>query len=340
MKTLGIETSCDETAIAIYDSHEGLVGESIHSQIKMHTQYGGVVPELASRDHCSKIVNVMREALGDYPIECIDQIAYTSGPGLLGALLIGESFAQGLSSALDVPLIPINHLEGHLMSPMMEFPEIKMPFLCLLISGGHSMIVDVKEKGNYQIIGQSQDDAVGEAFDKVAKLLDLPYPGGPYIEKIALNGDPETYDFPRPMIHSDNLDMSLSGLKTSVLYTVQKIDNLDEKVKSNIAASFQKAVSDLLIAKTTKAIKITDRKDLIIAGWFASNKFIRNEFKNIEEDLNIKVYYPDLKYCGDNAAMIAFVGSKMSQKNKRYSTSKVRARWPLDELKQWKILFI
>ena len=334
MKTLGIETSCDETAIAIYDSHEGLVGESIYSQIKMHAQYGGVVPELASRDHCSKIVNVMRDALGDYPIECIDQIAYTSGPGLLGALLIGESFAQGLSSALDIPLIPINHLEGHLMSPMMEFPEIKMPFLCLLISGGHSMIVDVKEKGSYQIIGQSQDDAVGEAFDKVAKLLDLPYPGGPYIEKIALNGDPETYDFPRPMIHSDNLDMSLSGLKTSVLYTVQKIDNLDEKVKSNIAASFQKAVSDLLIAKTTKAIKITDRKDLIVAGGVAANKFIRNEFKNIEEDLNIKVYYPDLKYCGDNAAMIAFVGSKMSQKNKRYSTSKVRARWPLDELKQ------
>ena len=167
------------------------------------------------------------------------------------------------------------------------------------------MIVDVKEKGSYQIIGQSQDDAVGEAFDKVAKLLDLPYPGGPYIEKIALNGDPETYDFPRPMIHSDNLDMSLSGLKTSVLYTVQKIDNLDEKVKSNIAASFQKAVSDLLIAKTTKAIKTTDRKDLIIVGGVAANKFIRNEFKNIEEDLNIKVYYPDLKYCGDNAAMIA-----------------------------------
>ena len=334
MKTLGIETSCDETAIAIYDSHEGLVGESIYSQIKLHAQYGGVVPELASRDHCSKIVNVMRDALGDYPIECIDQIAYTSGPGLLGALLIGESFAQGLSSALDIPLIPINHLEGHLMSPMMEFPEIKMPFLCLLISGGHSMIVDVKEKGSYQIIGQSQDDAVGEAFDKVAKLLDLPYPGGPYIEKIALNGDPETYDFPRPMIHSDNLDMSLSGLKTSVLYTVQKIDNLDEKVKSNIAASFQQAVSDLLIAKTTKAIKITDRKDLIVAGGVAANKFIRNEFKNIEEDLNIKVYYPDLKYCGDNAAMIAFVGSKMSQKNKRYRTSKVRARWPLDELKQ------
>ena len=304
MKTLGIETSCDETAIAIYDSHEGLVGESIYSQIKMHAQYGGVVPELASRDHCSKIVNVMRDALGDYPIECIDQIAYTSGPGLLGALLIGESFAQGLSSALDIPLIPINHLEGHLMSPMMEFPEIKMPFLCLLISGGHSMIVDVKEKGNYQIIGQSQDDAVGEAFDKVAKLLNLPYPGGPYIEKIALNGDPETYDFPRPMIHSDNLDMSLSGLKTSVLYTVQKIDNLDEKVKSNIAASFQKAVSDLLIAKITKAIKKTNRKDIIIAGGVAANKTLRKMMIGEASKKSIKVHLAPINLCTDNAAMI------------------------------------
>ena len=334
MKTLGIETSCDETAIAIYDSHEGLVGESIHSQIKMHTQYGGVVPELASRDHCSKIVNVMREALGDYPIECIDQIAYTSGPGLLGALLIGESFAQGLSSALDVPLIPINHLEGHLMSPMMEFPEIKMPFLCLLISGGHSMIVDVKEKGNYQIIGQSQDDAVGEAFDKVAKLLDLPYPGGPPLEKLALEGDPKSYDFPRPMIHSDNLDMSLSGLKTAVLYTVNEIKNLDQITKANIAASFQKAVSDLLIAKIKKAIDATNRKDVIIAGGVAANKFIRSEFKKLEDLLGIKVYYPDLKYCGDNASMIAFVGSMMNAKKRGKNTSQVRARWPLDELKK------
>ena len=332
MKTLGIETSCDETAIAVYDSNDGIIGESIYSQMKMHAEYGGVVPELASRDHCLKIVNVLEDALGNNSIDSIDQIAYTSGPGLLGALLIGESFAQGLSTALNIPLIPINHLEGHLMSPMMEFPEIKMPFICLLVSGGHSMIVDVIDKGNYKIIGQSQDDAVGEAFDKVAKLLDLPYPGGPHIEKLALEGNPNSYDFPRPMIHSDNLDISLSGLKTSVLYTLQKIKNLNHNKKADIAASFQKAVTDLLVAKIIKAIEVTKRKEVIIAGGVAANKLIRSEFKKLEDLLGIKVYYPDLKYCGDNAAMIAFVGSMMSQKKKENNTSKVRARWPLDEL--------
>ena len=334
MRTLGIETSCDETAVAIYDSDDGIIGESIHSQMIMHAEYGGVVPELASRDHCLKIVDVLKDALGNHSINTIDQIAYTSGPGLVGALLIGEGFAQGLSTALNIPLIPINHLEGHLMSPMMEFPEIKMPFICLLVSGGHSMIVDVLEKGDYKIIGQSQDDAVGEAFDKVAKLLALPYPGGPYIEKLATEGDPNSYDFPRPMIHSDNLDMSLSGLKTSVLYKVQKIINLDHNKKANIAASFQKAVSDLLVAKITKAVKEINRKDVIIAGGVAANKFIRSEFKKLEDLLGIKVYYPDLKYCGDNASMIAFVGSMMNAKKRGKNTSQVRARWPLDELKK------
>ena len=334
MKTLGIETSCDETAIAIYDSEDGIMGESTYSQMEMHAEYGGVVPELASRDHCLKIVNVLKDALGNNSIDDIDRIAYTSGPGLLGALLIGESFAQGLSTALDIPLLSINHLEGHLMSPMMEFPEIKMPFICLLVSGGHSMIVDVKEKGNYEIIGQSQDDAVGEAFDKVAKLLDLPYPGGPHIEKLALEGNPNAYDFPRPMIHSDNLDMSLSGLKTAVLYTVQKIKDLDQSKKADIAASFQKAVTDLLVVKIKKAVEETNRKDVIIAGGVAANKFIRNEFKKLEGSLDIKVYYPDLKYCGDNAAMIAFVGSMMSANKKGNNPSQVRARWPLDELKK------
>ena len=334
MKTLGIETSCDETAIAIYDSNDGIIGESIHSQMKMHAEYGGVVPELASRDHCLKIVDVLEDALGNHSIDSIDRIAYTSGPGLLGALLIGESFAQGLSTALNIPLIPINHLEGHLMSPMMEFPEIKMPFICLLVSGGHSIIVDVIDKGDYKIIGQSQDDAVGEAFDKVAKLLDLPYPGGPHIEKLASEGDPNSYDFPRPMIHSDNLDMSLSGLKTSVLYTVQKIKNLDHNKKADIAASFQQAVTDLLVAKITRAIEETNRKDVIIAGGVAANKFIRSEFKKLEGLLGIKVYYPDLKYCGDNASMIAFVGSMMNAEKKGNNPSQVRARWPLDELKK------
>ena len=333
MKTLGIETSCDETAIAIYDSNKGIIGESIYSQMKMHAEYGGVVPELASRDHCLKIIDVLKDALGDYQLIDIDQIAYTSGPGLLGALLIGESFAQGLSSALQVPLIPINHLEGHLMSPMMEYPEISMPFICLLVSGGHSMIVDVKAKGDYEIIGQSQDDAVGEAFDKVGKLLGLPYPGGPHIEKLALNGNPKAYDFPRPMIHSDNLDMSLSGLKTAVLYTVQKVKEINNNIKADIAASFQKAVTDVLIAKIKKTINQTNRSDVIIAGGVAANKYIRKEFKELENTLNIRVYYPDLKYCGDNAAMIAFVGSMMTATKEKNIKSKVRARWPLNELK-------
>ena len=333
MKTLGIETSCDETAIAIYDSNKGIIGESIYSQMKMHAEYGGVVPELASRDHCLKIIDVLKDALGDYQLSDIDQIAYTSGPGLLGALLIGESFAQGLSSALQVPLIPINHLEGHLMSPMMEFPEISMPFICLLVSGGHSMIVDVKAKGDYEIIGQSQDDAVGEAFDKVGKLLGLPYPGGPHIEKLALNGNPKAYDFPRPMIHSNNLDMSLSGLKTAVLYTVQKVKEINNHIKADIAASFQKAVTDVLIAKIKKTINQTNRSDVIIAGGVAANKYIRKEFKELENTLNIRVYYPDLKYCGDNAAMIAFVGSMMTATKEKNIKSKVRARWPLNELK-------
>tara|TARA_Y100000768_G_scaffold301912_1_gene235735 strand:- start:969 stop:1973 length:1005 start_codon:yes stop_codon:yes gene_type:complete len=334
MKTLGIETSCDETAIAIYDSNKGIIGESVYSQMKMHAEYGGVVPELASRDHCLKIIDVLKVAMGEQSLSSIDQIAYTSGPGLLGALLIGESFAQGLSSALEIPLIPINHLEGHLMSPMMEFPEISMPFICLLVSGGHSMIVDVKSKGEYEILGQSLDDAVGEAFDKVGKLLGLPYPGGPHIEKIALQGNPKAYDFPRPMIYSDNLDMSLSGLKTAVLYTVQKIEDLNDVAKADVAASFQKAVTDVLIAKTKKTIELTKRTDVIIAGGVAANKYIRSKFKQLEDRMQIKVYYPDLKYCGDNAAMIAFVGSMMKPSQYDNKISKVRARWPLNELEK------
>ena len=332
MKTLGIETSCDETAIAIYDSENGIIGESVFSQIKMHAEYGGVVPELASRDHCVKIVTVLQEALGDIDINTIDQIAYTSGPGLLGALLIGESFAQGLSTALKIPLLPINHLEGHLMSPVMEFPEIQTPYISLLVSGGHSMIVDVKERGAYEILGQSQDDAVGEAFDKVGKLLDLPYPGGPHIEKLASNGNPHAYDFPRPMMHSDNLDLSFSGLKTSVLYTVRDIENMTDEIKADIAASFQQAVIDVLTRKIKKAVEASGRSDVIIAGGVAANKALRTAIKDLENSLGIRVFYPSLKYCGDNAAMIAFVGSLRSSDKIEPKASYVRTRWPLSEL--------
>ena len=281
MKTLGIETSCDETAIAVYDSEHGIIGESVFSQIKMHAEYGGVVPELASRDHCVKIISVLKEAINQIDLQSIDQVAYTSGPGLLGALLIGESFAQGVSSALNVPLIPINHLEGHLMSPVMEFPEIRVPYICLLVSGGHSMIVDVKDRGDYKILGQSQDDAVGEAFDKVGKLLGLPYPGGPHIEKLALQGNPKAYEFPRPMMHSDNLDLSFSGLKTSVLYTVRDIDNLTDQIKADIAASFQQAVIDVLTKKIKKAVELSGRSEVIIAGGVAANKALRATIKDL-----------------------------------------------------------
>ena len=332
MKTLGIETSCDETAIAVFDSEQGIIGESVYSQIKMHAEYGGVVPELASRDHCVKIVQVLEDALGDIDLSTIDQVAYTSGPGLLGALLIGESFAQGLAIALDVPLIPINHLEGHLMSPIMEFPEIAVPYVSLLVSGGHSMIVDVKDRGEYEILGQSQDDAVGEAFDKVGKLLGLPYPGGPHIETLAVNGNPKAFDFPRPMMHSDNLDLSFSGLKTSVLYKVRDIEDLKDQVKADIAASFQQAVIDVLTKKIKKAIELTGRGDVIIAGGVAANKALRSAIKELENSMGIKVYYPDLKYCGDNAAMIAFVGSLRSSDKIVNIGSSVRARWPLNEL--------
>ena len=332
MKTLGIETSCDETAIAIYDTENGIIGESVFSQIKMHAEYGGVVPELASRDHCVKIVTVLEEALGDIDINSIDHIAYTSGPGLLGALLIGESFAQGLSTALKIPLLPINHLEGHLMSPVMEFPEIQTPYISLLVSGGHSMIVDVKERGAYEILGQSQDDAVGEAFDKVGKLLDLPYPGGPHIEKLASNGNPHAYDFPRPMMHSDNLDLSFSGLKTSVLYTVRDIENMTDEIKADIAASFQQAVIDVLTRKIKKAVEASGRSDVIIAGGVAANKALRAAIKDLENSLGIRVFYPSLKYCGDNAAMIAMVGlEKFKIKKFNNLNYPAKPRWALDE---------
>ena len=332
MKTLGIETSCDETAVAVYDSEQGIIGESVFSQIDLHAEYGGVVPELASRDHCNKIIKVFKDATNGIDLNSIDQIAYTAGPGLLGALLIGESFAKGLSYSLDIPLIPVNHLEGHLVSPSMEFEEIETPYICLLVSGGHTMIVDVKAFGDYEIIGQSVDDAVGEAFDKVGKLLELPYPGGPHIERIALDGDPASYKFPRPMLHSDDLNLSFSGLKTSVLYKVKEIDKMHNSIKSNIAASFQAAVIEVLVKKITKTIESTGRKEIIIAGGVAANKKLRSSMKELENALDIKVFYPDLKYCGDNAAMIAYLGSLRGSSNNKPVESCVRARWPLSEL--------
>jgi N6-L-threonylcarbamoyladenine synthase len=331
MLTLGIETSCDETAVALYDSEEGLVGESVFSQIDMHAEYGGVVPELASRDHCLKIISVLEDALGARNISEIDQIAYTSGPGLLGALLVGESFAHGLSAGLGKPTIPVHHLEAHLMAPALDFDDIGFPFISLLVSGGHSLIIDVKGLGDYTILGESQDDAVGEAFDKVGKLLNLPYPGGPHIERIARDGDPKKFNYPRPMMHSDNLNLSFSGLKTAVLYSIRDLKNLDEHIP-DIAASFQRAAIDVLVSKIKKSLTQTNRDTLILAGGVAANGLLRDEMSKLEDELNIKVRYPAMKHCTDNAAMIAYLGSLKTPDMVTQGNSNARPRWPLNEV--------
>ena len=331
MLSLGFETSCEETAVALYDSEEGLVGESVFSQIDMHAEYGGVVPELASRDHCLKIISVLEDALGARNISEIDQIAYTSGPGLLGALLVGESFAHGLSAGLGKPTIPVHHLEAHLMAPALDFDDISFPFISLLVSGGHSLIIDVKGLGDYTILGESQDDAVGEAFDKVGKLLNLPYPGGPHIERIAKDGDPKKFNYPRPMMHSDNLNLSFSGLKTAVLYSIRDIENLDEHIP-DIAASFQRAAIDVLVSKIKKSLTQTNRDTLILAGGVAANGLLRDEMSKLEDELNIKVRYPAMKHCTDNAAMIAYLGSLKTPDMVTQGNSNARPRWPLNEV--------
>jgi N6-L-threonylcarbamoyladenine synthase len=329
MITLGIETSCDETAIALYDSNKGLLGEAVFSQIDLHAEYGGVIPELASRDHCQKINQIFKKALGAISPNSIDQIAYTAGPGLLGALLIGENFAQGLSVALNRPLIPVNHLEGHLMAPFLSGDKLDFPFLTLLVSGGHSLIVDVRGLGDYEILGQSRDDAVGEAFDKVAKLLGLGYPGGPEIERIAKIGDSAKFQFPQPMQNSQNYDFSFSGLKTAVLYAVQDLDTITKEVQADIAASFQYAAIEVLVKKITKAIKDTGRQGIVLAGGVAANGLLRKKISSLQQELNITVLYPPIAHCTDNAAMIAYLGNLKADHASLELTSRARARWPL-----------
>ena len=331
MITLGIETSCDETAVALFDSSKGLVGEAVFSQIELHTEYGGVIPELASRDHCKKIIHIFQKALGDISSSKIDQIAYTAGPGLLGTLLIGENFAQGLAVALKKPLIPVNHLEGHLMAPFLSGDKLDFPFLTLLVSGGHSLIIDVKGLNNYEILGQSRDDAVGEAFDKVAKLIGLGYPGGPEIERMAKKGDPKKFKFPQPMLHSNNYDFSFSGLKTAVLYAVQDLEEINETVQSDISASFQYAATEVLIKKISKALEDTGRKGIVLAGGVAANKLLRQKISTLQQALDIKVLYPPIAHCTDNAAMIAYLGSLKADEASFGLSSFVRPRWPLEK---------
>lgn len=331
MITLGIETSCDETALAIHDSDKGIISESVFSQ-EIHAAYGGVVPELASRDHCSKIIGMLHNVESDCAIDKIDQIAYTSGPGLIGALLVGENFAQGLSFSLGVPLININHLEAHLHAPKID-PSIDLdyPFITLLVSGGHTMIVQVNNLGDYELLGETRDDASGEAFDKVSKLLGLGYPGGPEIQKAAKKGNPSSFSFPRPMIQDKSFDMSFSGLKTAVLYATKEVDKTDKKNICDIAASFQSAITDVLVHKLILSAENKKIDCIVLAGGVAANDELRKKVSEKAKAKNIRTIYPQLKYCTDNAAMIAYLGSLKASYRSYALESKVRARWPLQE---------
>ena len=278
MLILGIETSCDETGVAIYHSEKGLLGHKLYSQIKLHAKYGGVVPELASRDHINYIIPLIQDLLKDCKINIqnIEAIAYTSGPGLSGALLVGSSVAESLACALGIRSIPIHHLEGHLLAPMLEEKKPKFPFIALLVSGGHSQLIHVKELGRYEIIGDTLDDAAGEAFDKTAQLLGLGYPGGASLSKLAEKGK-KRYDLPRPLLHSNGLDFSFSGLKTAVLYLVKKQANLTEEIKADIAYAFQESITDVLVKKTIQALKQEGLKRVIISGGVGANTALRKK---------------------------------------------------------------
>jgi N6-L-threonylcarbamoyladenine synthase len=333
MNILGIETSCDETGIAIYDTEkQSIISEQLFSQASKHAEYGGVVPELASRDHLVKIIPLIKITLEEAKLEFDDLngIAYTAGPGLRGPLLIGASMAKSLAFSLKIPSVGIHHMEAHLLINLLENPAPKFPFLTLLISGGHCLLINAKQLGSYEIVGQTVDDAVGEAFDKVSKLLELGYPGGPLIEKLAESGDSSSFSFPRPMTNKDNLDFSFSGLKTAVFYALKDKEVLNQEIKANIAASFQEAVAETLLIKSKKALEQTNQNELVIGGGVASNKYIRN--KLIEGLKGSQIYFPPLERCTDNGAMVAFAGSFYLSNNNRNINELVRPKWPISEL--------
>lgn len=346
MRVLGIETSCDETGLAIVEvsgnnSFE-IKGQALYSQIAMHQNYGGVVPELASRDHIKRIIPLINQVVKDSgaDLQSIDAIAYTQGPGLAGALLVGTSVAKALGMALGIPTIGIHHLEGHLLSPLLgQKNPLEFPFIALLVSGGHTQLMLVKGLGQYIILGETLDDAAGEAFDKTAKLLGLPYPGGPQVSALAESGQSERFNFPRPMLHSKDLDFSFAGLKTAVLTQVKKLggtENLEPSAKADIAASFVAAITEVITEKCIAALKTHEQKHLIVAGGVGANVQLREHLNHACELIGAKVHYPPLHLCTDNGAMIAFAGAMRLAQNPSLATSSrsfdVRPRWPLDQL--------
>ena len=339
MRVLGIETSCDETGLAVYDSNFGLLGHALYSQIEIHREFGGVVPELASRDHIRKLVGLTDEVLqqADIKLEDIDAIAYTAGPGLIGALLVGTAYANALAYAQDIPSVGVHHLVGHLLAPMLEDDKPEFPFLALLVSGGHTLIADVRGLGNYEILGSTLDDAAGEAFDKTAKLMGLPYPGGPELARIAEDGNAKAYAFPRPMKNKPNLDFSFSGLKTAVYYAIKDLQtskgslDLSSQDKADIAASFQQAVVDSLIAKVKRALTQTGHTELVVAGGVGANKALREQLRDLMHRNNGKVYYPRHEFCTDNGAMIALAGCHRLLAGDREKHT-ARPRWSIEDI--------
>jgi N6-L-threonylcarbamoyladenine synthase len=332
MRILGIESSCDETGLAIYDGEKGVLGEVLYSQIPAHAIYGGVVPELASRDHIRKISPLLKALLkeANLTLEEIDGIAYTQGPGLQGALLVGATFAKSLAFALGKPALGVHHLEAHLMAGMLDKDKPDYPFLALLISGGHTQLLAVKGLGRYTLLGESVDDAVGEAFDKTAKLLGLPYPGGPALSLLAKKGDKDAYKLPRPMTNRPGLDFSFSGLKTHVLRAYEASDKSDD-TKANIAASFQKAVTETLMIKCRRALKDTGLNTLLVSGGVAANESIRAGLSCLMTKQKGKIYFPSKEYCTDNGTMVAYLGWLYLSKGKKDSSQaiSVYARKPL-----------
>ena len=338
MKVLGIETSCDETGIAIYDDRQGLLADALYSQISLHADYGGVVPELASRDHVRRIIPLIRQVMkqAECQPEDIDGIAYTSGPGLMGALMVGAAVGRSLAWTWKCPSIGVHHMEGHLLAPMLETNQPKLPFLALLVSGGHTMLVDVTGIGQYKVIGESLDDAVGEAFDKTAKMLGLGYPGGPVISALAKigakNGAAGRYKFPRPMVNRPGLDMSFSGLKTFVLNTWAQSDQ-SEQTKADIAYAFQEAVVDTLTIKCKRALKQTGHQQLVIAGGVSANQQLRERLTELAQTSRLEVFYPQTQFCTDNGAMIAYAGLLRLKAGERDGAGfETTPRWPLEEL--------
>ena len=339
MRIMGIETSCDETGIAIYHSEKGLLANRLYSQAAMHAEYGGVVPELASRDHVRKILPLIKMVLSDSDMELsdLDGIAYTSGPGLIGALMVGGALASSLGYALGIPVLGVNHMEGHLLAPMLEKTRPEFPFVALLVSGGHTQLVSVSGLGDYQLLGESLDDAAGEAFDKAAKMLDLDYPGGPALAKFAEGGDVNRFNFPRPMTDRPGLDFSFSGLKTFSRNLIDKHRQenglLDRQTCADICAGFQEAVVDTLVIKCLRAIEFTSLKVLVIAGGVAANERLREKLEYTLKKQGAHVFYARQEFCTDNGAMIAYAGCQRLLAGERNNLAvDAFPRWSVDTL--------